>query len=215
MTLSLAPHVHLAVIGEDVVLLDVSADTYLCIPDGRAQLRPSEDGAAVSPADADVLQGLVAAGLICAKPRPLGRRPAARPVRDVGPPSEASLNLGQALRLCAAMWDLAWRYRGRSFSDILAFAGRAPACDADRHAEIVRLARLFQRVAVWLPMSRKCLVRSFVLLRFLHRSGLNAQWVIGVRTWPFSAHCWLQLGDMALDDSWERLVVYEPILAVG
>ena len=58
-------------------------------------------------------------------------------------------------------------------------------------------------------------MRSFVLLRFLQRSGLNARWVIGVRTWPFSAHCWLQIDDTALDDAWERLVVYEPILAVG
>ena len=82
-------------------------------------------------------------------------------------------------------------------------------------AETLRLARVFQRVAVWLPMPRKCLVRSFVLLRFLQRSGLNARWVFGVRTWPFAAHCWLQLEDTVLDDLVERLAAYEPILAVG
>jgi hypothetical protein len=28
------------------------------------------------------------------------------------------------------------------------------------------------------------------------------------------AHCWLQVGDMALDDDLERLAAYHPILAV-
>lgn len=215
MRLSLAPHVHLAVLGDDVVLLDVAADAYLCIPDGRAQLRPLSDSAAVLPADGGILAGLVEAGLVCAAPAPRDRRPPARPARDVGLTGDGSPSLGEAFRLGGALWDLAWRYRGRPFAEVLAFAGRAPPCSAERRAEIVRLAQLFQRAAVWLPMSRKCLVRSFVLLRFLQRSGLNAQWVIGVRTWPFSAHCWLQLDDMALDDAWERLVAYEPILAVG
>ena len=58
-------------------------------------------------------------------------------------------------------------------------------------------------------------MRSFVLLRFLQRSGGKATWVFGVRTWPFGAHCWLQLGDVALDDDPARLVGYAPILAVG
>jgi hypothetical protein len=215
MPLSVAQHVHLAVLGDDVVLLDVAADTYLCIPDGRAQLRPSEGGAAVLPIDSEVLGELVAAGLVCTASAPIRRRVPARPMDDIGPPGEATPSVLEVIRLCASLWDLAWRYRGRPFGEVLAFAARAPACAADRHAEIIRLARLFHRLAIWLPMSRKCLVRSFVLLRFLQRSGLNAQWVIGVRTWPFSAHCWLQLDGVALDDAWERLVVYEPILAVG
>ena len=41
-----------------------------------------------------------------------------------------------------------------------------------------------------------------------------AVWVFGVRTWPFSAHCWLQIGDAVLDDDPERVGIYPPILAV-
>lgn len=215
MPLTLASHVHLAVLGDDIVLLDVLADAYLCIPDGLTQLRPSRDAATLSPIDTGVLAGLVEAGLACAGPGRDRARPPERPARDVAPPGAESLRPREALRLCAALWDLAWRYRRRPFSAVLAFAARAPVCAVGQRAETVRLARLFQRVAIWLPISRKCLVRSFVLLRFLQRSGLNARWVIGVRTWPFSAHCWLQIDDTALDDAWERLVVYEPILAVG
>jgi hypothetical protein len=44
--------------------------------------------------------------------------------------------------------------------------------------------------------------------------GFDADWIIGVRTWPFMAHCWLQVGAVALDDDVERLAAYTPILAV-
>jgi len=119
-------------------------------------------------------------------------------------------------RLAGAVWDAAWRYHRRPLAEIVAFA-RQPArpMTGAESEEVVRLAQLYRAAVAWLPLPRKCLIRSFVLLRFLQRSGLGADWVFGVRTWPFSAHCWLQLGDMALDDHAERLVGYEPIFVVG
>lgn len=57
-------------------------------------------------------------------------------------------------------------------------------------------------------------MRSYLQLQYLHRLGLDADWVIGVRTWPFMAHCWLQVGAVALDDDVERLIPYTPILVV-
>ena len=64
------------------------------------------------------------------------------------------------------------------------------------------------------PISRRLPFRSYMLLRFLQRGGCDANWMIGVRTWPFEAHCWLQLEDVALDDRSERLVRFQPILAL-
>ncbi|WP_296595492.1 lasso peptide biosynthesis B2 protein [Phenylobacterium sp.] len=215
MPLALAPHIHLAVIGDDAVLLDTAADAYLCVPDGRRLLRPTADRAAVSPASPDVTAQLTAAGFVDPQAPPAPRRRPDLPRRDLGDPAAGEpVSAQDGLRLAGALWDLFWRYRGRPLPAILAWVRRAaPKCaDPD---EVARLARVFQRAAVWLPMPRKCLVRSFVLLRFLQRSGQDARWVFGVTTWPFSAHCWLQLEDVALDDWAERLVIYEPILAVG
>ena len=48
----------------------------------------------------------------------------------------------------------------------------------------------------------------------LRRAGQNAAWVFGVRTWPFSAHCWLQIGDAVLDDDPERVSRYTPIMVL-
>lgn len=215
MPLALAPHIHLAVLGDDAVLLDTAADAYLCVPDGRRLLRPTADGAAVSPTSPDVTTQLTEAGYIDPQAPPAPRRRADLPRRDLGDPvAEEPVSAQDLLRLAGALWDLFWRYRGRPLPAILAWVRRGPPRCPDP-AEVARLARVFQRAAVWLPMPRKCLVRSFVLLRFLQRSGQDARWVFGVTTWPFSAHCWLQLGDMALDDWAERLVIYEPILVVG
>jgi hypothetical protein len=69
----------------------------------------------------------------------------------------------------------------------------------------------FRRWAPFAPVSGKCLLRSFMLLRLLRRRGFDAHWVFGVSTWPFTAHCWLQVGDIVLDDSHERLLPYRII----
>ena len=76
------------------------------------------------------------------------------------------------------------------------------------------IAAVFARLRPWSPVGGACLKRSYQLLAYLRRLGLDAEWVIGVRAWPFMAHCWLQSGPVALDDDVERLVAYTPILAV-
>jgi len=211
----LAAHAHLAVVDDDVVFLDVAADRYLCVPGGRDLLRPTANLGVVSPAQPEVVEALRAACLLSATALPRPGVPA-RPSRDLPGGDAPALGFRDARRLLGAVCDVLWRYRGRPLRDIVAFAaGQTVATIPADPAEAMRLARLYRHVVVWLPLPRKCLIRSFVLLRFLQRSDLGARWVFGVRTWPFSAHCWLQLGDVALDDHAERLVGYEPIFAVG
>lgn len=211
---SLAAHTRLAVVDDDVVLLDVDADRYLCVPGGRGLLRPTSDRRGVAPASDDVAQALRGAGLL-GPPAAAGRPVPARPAADL-PETTWAMTPRDAWHLAGAVGDAAWRYHRKPLREIVDFvsnhAGDPSATDA---GEVIRLAGLYRRAVAWLPLPRKCLIRSFVLLRFLQRSGVDAQWVFGVRTWPFSAHCWLQLGDHALDDDAERLVRYEPIFAVG
>jgi hypothetical protein len=214
-TVFLRPDVHATAVGEDLVLLDVAADRYLC-------LRAACGGAALSPgresldiADPDLLAQLRGAGLLTtAAPGP--SRPAAPPAAarsaipaEVPPPGRREI--GAAANAIA---DLLVRYRGRSFADVLA-AGSTPrsappAFTADLEAAVLR----FHAWAPYAPVPTKCLLRSFMLLRILRRQGLDALWVFGVRTWPFHAHCWLQVEDVVLDDPAERTWAYSPILVV-
>lgn len=214
MRQALAPHVRLAVLGDDVVLLDIRTDAYFCAPDAREALQPSDDRSAVAPVEVESAEALREAGfLVAGAPEP--RDILGLPMRDVlDDPPPGRLTTGEALSLAGAVWDLSRHYRGRSFAEILEAATPGSA-RRDDPSEALRLARLFHHLAPWLPVPDKCLARSFVLLRFLQRSGVSARWMFGVRTWPFAAHCWLQVGDVALDDAAERLRVYEPIHAVG
>lgn len=208
---------HLATIGEDVVFLDVIRDAYLCIPDGVAALRPAADRRSLAPLTPDIAEGLLEASLALrgvSSPQLAGMRIPHLPTRALEPAPEP-MSVRDALKLVGALWDLLTRYAGRDLSRVLAAATAPQNVGKNENAEVeaVRLARIFERAAIWLPVPSKCVVRSFLLLRLLQRSGCNAAWIFGVRTWPFGAHCWLQLGDLALDDAPERLQSYEPIFA--
>lgn len=223
MTLALPAHVHMAILGEDVVFLDVIADAYACVPGGAAPLRPSADRRRLDPVAAEAAEALRDAGLAFgANAGTVGgaegdlpaSAPPGPPTHDLPPGGPDRASPLELLRLLLAWGDYLTRYRGRSFARVLAHAETRRPAGALDPGEVFRLARLFDRLAIWLPIPGKCLARSFVLLCFLHRSGQSAAWVFGVRTWPFTAHCWLQVGPVALDDHAERVAGYEPILVL-
>ncbi|PZQ63460.1 MAG: lasso peptide biosynthesis B2 protein [Phenylobacterium zucineum] len=201
-----------AIVDEDLVLLDIPGDAYHCLPEAAAAWADLEAGRD-SPDAAGLAAQLREAGLRA------GPRPAPPP--DLPQRSHVSgaaeLRPMDLWRLFCAWVDLQTRYNGRAFEQVLRAARPSPAAPARQDPddpELARLVSVFLWAAVWIPADRKCLVRSFLLLRFLQRSGRDARWVFGVRTWPFVAHCWLQVGDRVLDDERERLAAYTPIHAV-
>ncbi len=59
-----------------------------------------------------------------------------------------------------------------------------------------------------------CLFDSLTLTLFLRRLGVFPQWVFGIRTGPFAAHCWVQHGHIVLNDSVDNVRSYTPIMLV-
>ena len=55
---------------------------------------------------------------------------------------------------------------------------------------------------------------SLALLEYLARYGIYADWVFGVQTRPFAAHCWVQHGDIVFNDTVEHVSGYTPIMVV-
>jgi hypothetical protein len=215
--LHLRPDIHAVALDKDVVFLDESADRYIFLPGGADLVNLREDGGVLA-ANADAAELLLTAGFVRRGAAPPDRPslPAlpTRPLPPSGGPS--SVTLRECARLAGAMLDLWLHYRGRPLAHILDFVRqrRPMACSDATPAEVQRLAALFERAAIWLPAPRKCLVRSFLLMRFLQRSGCDAQWVLGVRLSPFAAHCWVQSHDVVLDEVPERLLRYRPICVV-
>lgn len=208
-----APDVHAVAIDTDVVFLDIAADAYLCLVNAAACLQLQAGGAVIiSPPEA--AGDLLAAGLLSSTPlsRPA---PLARPIQRGLPPSRAALSPRAMQAALAANARASSAVRRLAFKDIIALAGdlKDEALNTPSDALIEESSR-FARIAPWLPREGLCLMRSLQQRLYLAGRGLSAAWVFGVRTWPFEAHCWLQAGDVVLDDTPEHAGAYTPILVV-
>nr|WP_313391206.1 lasso peptide biosynthesis B2 protein [Brevundimonas diminuta] len=206
----LRPGVHGVVIRRDLVLLDTRSDSYLCLPDiGPATL---ENGVLRSLRDvAAALQrdGLARddAGGTPDRVRPLPALPSrACRIRHPQP-----IAVREALSFTALWCALAGRRP--EIGDLARRLAHRPAGSPDE-VLLARRVDTFRRLMPAMPWTGACLFQSWMLLAFLNRGGLDADWVFGVRTWPFAAHCWLQVGDLCLTDAPEALTAYHPILAI-
>jgi len=65
-------------------------------------------------------------------------------------------------------------------------------------------------------VSRKgaCMFDSLCLTRFLEYYGIFASIIIAVRTSPFEAHCWVQSGNLVLNDTISNVQEFSPILVL-
>lgn len=81
--------------------------------------------------------------------------------------------------------------------------------------ELMSFVGEFRVLRPWLYTARdRCLFDSLVLASYLHKLGFDPTFVIGVRTKPFSAHAWVQVGNYVVDDSPETVASFPPILAI-
>lgn len=206
--------VHFAWCGPDIVVLDTRSDEYALLPDLAETIRPGETPGAVL-AQADVLDDLASAGLVTRHPptTPRPALPARRGDLVANGASPSPFALADALvhGLVATA-----AFHRKDMAGLIASAGRrrrTPAKDCGERA--ARAARAFAAVQPWMPFEGDCLQRGFMLHAQLRRTGVPALWVFGVRTWPFLAHCWVQIDDRIVGDSLERVSGFTPIMAVG
>ncbi|WP_244286734.1 lasso peptide biosynthesis B2 protein [Caulobacter radicis] len=200
-------------IDADIVFLDARADSYLCLVGTADRIGIRGDGR-MTAGDEDA-QALMAAGLASRAHRAAAAALPAKPSRDL-PWNGRAMSGREIAAASAAIVHTALAFRTRTFLQLLGDArtlgaGRERALASE---PLLDAAAAFARARPWMPIGGECLKRSYLLLAYLRRLGLDADWVIGVRTWPFRAHCWLQSGEVALDDDAERLAAYTPILRV-
>jgi hypothetical protein len=83
--------------------------------------------------------------------------------------------------------------------------------DAEECRRAIEAAGRLERLRPLVPRSGRCLPYSLLLLHFLKLRGVEADWVFGVRTHPFEAHCWVDVGGVVLNDSLEHVRWFTPI----
>jgi hypothetical protein len=205
-----------AVTQDATIFLDIDNDRYFRLPTGlEATFRAAvTDAAKVG----DELDRLIQLGVLERRPgveRP--GRPTCVPVaesvvdtavrRGGARPTTVLLAAGSLMRAQALL--------RRGFSEALAIIQARSGHKTSREVEAVRSACLaFMASRRFVPIPPVCLLDSVALLDFLGRQGLDADLVFGVIARPFSAHCWLQIDGLALNDELDNLTGRTPILVV-
>ncbi|MDF8333685.1 lasso peptide biosynthesis B2 protein [Novosphingobium cyanobacteriorum] len=81
-------------------------------------------------------------------------------------------------------------------------------------AQLIDLARRFDRGRRLAPVKPRCLPDTFAFVRCARRRGHAVVMVFGVKLYPFEAHCWAQAGSLVLTDPLDRVRRFKPILAL-
>ncbi|HQR90083.1 MAG: hypothetical protein B7Z44_16635 [Caulobacter sp. 12-67-6] len=216
MRLRLAPGLHGAMIEGDLVLLDVAADAYFCLPAAARDLVLSGSELEVTPAA--LAEGLCEVGLALPLVAGLGdARPTPPPPTRTARRLIETLDAASRTRPChglALTKAVAAAIAGRRLAFEALLPAAVPFAVQPPTPALLSDLAVYRRIVPWLPIDGACLFRSHMLRAYLTTLGHGVSWVFGVRTWPFSAHCWLQAGDVALDDEAERLTAYAPILVL-
>ena len=236
--LFLRSHVFLCRGNRHWVLLDVNRDSYQCV--GRRQFEalgpllqgwkepadPSEGGTGALPRVAQELaNALLSQGILSedsADTKDALPTPFAHPVQAIDP-DYPKASFRSTWRHASAFFA-SCRRASRELSNqplhvtLEATRARKSRCgaradgpDFDRARSLVRV---FNRLRWYYPRPYLCLFDSLALLHFLARFDLFPDWVFAVSADPFEAHCSVQLGNVVLNDTVERVAGLTPIMYV-
>ena len=237
----LARHVHLCVCGRHAVLMDLRRDKYVAVAPAhlladwvrgwpRAQAPPEGDAAQDGRAEVSRARQLIAQML--EQGMLVGADGQGRPATPlvIAPPQRTLLEFdfdervtagpGQAARLAFAWMRARSALALRPMYGIVRSAqARKARVPPERHAADPARERALVQIFVHLrplfyTVRRACLLDSLTLVNFLAGYGVYPEWVFGVRTAPFDAHCWVQRGEVLFNDLPDRVRQYSPVLKV-
>lgn len=127
-----------------------------------------------------------------------------------------STSVATILRVFFLTLRIRRQLRTRALKDVLHGIVRRRELAATRveEARILAVAGRFLRARLYVPVEPTCLLDSLSLTAHLAANGMRANVVFGVTDAPFSAHCWVQAGDLVLNDTVGNAMAYMPIRVV-
>lgn len=219
MPLRLRDHLHVAIIQQSAILLDARTERYASLAEPLNGVLCRLLAGARPQAGVDAAQPLLTAGLLVDDPSAttmLRLAPPTPPIRAFNDRRRADML--QLLRAAGAQAHAAWLVRHRSLLGLAAQieARRPPITRSSTQDGVLlgRIADAFNRTALVFPPLDRCLPRSLAFCLLALRQGIVADLVFGVRANPFAAHCWVQRGDEVLNDSFEQVRQFTPILTL-
>lgn len=79
-------------------------------------------------------------------------------------------------------------------------------------AYAARLLNTYCALRAFYPRPYLCLFDSLALIEFFASHGLFPHWIFGVIADPFCAHCWVQEGEIVINDDLDRVSRYTPVM---
>lgn len=208
-------------VGDRIIFLDILADRYFCLSRSAEHsfmalveggVPPSEDGHI----RALLTRGLLMASAVSQTPAPcipirmpqtsiLDQR--LRPSGFAGTTSALSCLAATRLRLKAAGL-------GRTLSWLSTRKARLPKSDASPDGQVERIMAGFIAAARFASQLDNCLGHSLAVASKMIAKGMRPDVVLGVQLGPFSAHCWIQYDDRLVNDRFDMVRAFTPILVL-
>lgn len=212
-------------IGSHAVFLDIDADRYFLLSDRleRAFLGHANN---TDPPD-EQLQELVDLKILTLAPTE-----AAGPSCESSTPTRSATELPWQTKRPAVLhvpevWADVWACRRmlktQSLGDILDataqyrethLAQPTRRAHPQRKNQLLEYVNIFLRARLYIPTEPRCLLDSLALTRFLARRQHSGSIVFGATYEPFTAHCWVQIGDLVLNDTIGSVMSHTPIRVV-
>lgn len=210
--LFLAPEIRACRERDTIVFLDLRRDRYFSISAARAPaiLGVYEEGSGAA------REQLLAMGLVAEEGEAAAEPPPVKPHASLLPiETDAHADLSALATFWAACTSASIALARKRLDRTLASLARAKGRPRSEASSDVRTTvALFESLRPWFPRDRVCLFDSLALMRFLLARGNSADLVMGVRTGPFSAHCWVETEGVVLSDTLEQCVSFTPIACV-
>ena len=214
------PHATVCIAADRLILLDIREDRYF-------QLRPEQAGAMrhwlergePCPPPPAVAQMLQKHSIWRANDPPsfTGPRQVVRVPEQLMAPiwQDEHYPRARAIGVALAVATAKTTLRMRPLAGIL--ADRVHMSSPRRRVSPAMLSArsaAFDQARTFVPLKRNCLPDTLALDAWLGEDARDCQIVFGVTAAPFKAHCWLQAPHTVLNDSYDHVSRYTPILAL-
>mgnify|MGYP003945544373 CR=1 FL=1 len=210
-----------------MIFLDIARDRYFRLTGHREKaMRRFQANEDIAPM---LLEDLATAGILVEAPDGVYVATASiqRPSRSAieRPPAigDRRLNMTAIFEVMAIVWSTRRQLKLRPLKTNLdeASAYRDRKCVLRKVAEsaalednLIHANWQFAYARRYAPIEPICLLDSLSLLRFLARRGMPTNIVFGVTSEPFAAHCWVQAGDIVLNETLSEANAHTPIRSV-
>lgn len=211
-------------IGERLVFLDVGSDRYFHLPGPLEQaLTAHLDGTGCSRSQLDQLieRAILVPATVAVSDDRSSIRPVSRSAMEAASEPQR-FRLSERLEVFTTVLVTRIALKFSTLKKVLEGLQAArrfrTTSSAQREAfperQILDASAAFRRARLYVPIDMRCLLDSIAMARFLLRRGIPAHIVFGVALDPFSAHCWVQVDDLVLNDSVGNVASHTPIRIV-